>query len=399
MALAGVMVDVPRGGSVGGYGFGVLCRPPYNDIAWNQRPAWDRQLAVAVRDGMAVGGAPLADDTRRGPVGPVQPWHLSARVTDIRFDLCRAVDLWFGKSTGETGSATVQVEWTLQRAGYGPIKLVNQGKGGSDAPAVGDTKLLILTNAVADAAQNLARLPEFRTALAITEVAAAPSPASPSDTMAAEPDEGEEGDNLPVGDATLVVSGWQRQRPALIVGAAGWVLMPLETEPGWPPQDRPTLVAQTGDGRAAPAIPVVWDRQSSAALLFMARGREGLPGVIPPRRRSPPVGSLLYAPGKPDRALMVAARREGSGLPVLLVDLPAGATAPPFLVDSKGRLAAMVAGPALEGDLRPYHPALPLLTRLMSQVPPDQLEDSSTSQSEKADRAGLAGRDFSQVSQ
>ncbi len=400
LALGSVAVDVPRGSNVGGYGFGMLCRPPFNDIAWNQRPSWDSQLALAVRDGMAAGGAPLADDTRHGPLRPVQPWQLSARITQINFDLCRANDFWFGQPIGETGTATVSVEWTLRREGRPPQLLASHGRGGTDISASGDGKLLILGNALADAARQLAARPDFRIVLANPSaedkmaedkmaVATVPAPPpsfqspSPSRSIAgpladAAAADGE-GEVVPdsaalavaVGDPLLTVQAPSHQRPALLLGLDGLALMPLEMEPDWLAAGAaPTLPVWATGGTGGQAVPLAWDRLSAAMLLRVEMAPHPLPGMAPVRPRSPPVGSLLHPPGKPDRTAMIAARREERALPILLLDLPEGLAPPPFLLDESGRLAAVIAGPALRGDLQPYHAAGPLLTRLREKLPP-----------------------------
>lgn len=383
LALESVTVDVLRGSSIGGYGFGLLCRPPYNDIAWSQRPAWDSQLALAVRDGMAAGGAPLADDRRHGPLRSAQPWQLSARISQIDFDLCRANDLWFGKPIGETGTATVTVEWTLRRAGASPQRLTSHGRGGTDIPATGDSKLLILTNALADAARRLATGPDFRTVLsgpsAAEETAQAPAPPPIPGFPAAETAEGEAetpADTAPIpvaiGDPLLMVSTSSRQRPAMVLGSDGLALMPLEMEPDWLAAGAAPIlpIRAATDNAGGQAIPLAWDRLTAMVLLRVEMAApHPLPGMAPVRPRSPPVGSLLHPPGKPERTVMIAARREEGPLPVLLLDLPEGLTPPPFLLDGSGRLAAVIAGQALQGDLQPYHPAGPLLTRLLLKLP------------------------------
>ncbi|MQP67019.1 hypothetical protein GE253_16955 [Niveispirillum sp. SYP-B3756] len=383
LALDNVTVDVPRGSSIGGYGFGLLCRPPYNDIAWSQRPAWDGQLALAVRDGMAAGGAPLADDRRHGPLRSTQPWQLSARISQINFDLCRANDLWFGKPIGETGTATVTVEWTLQRAGAPPQRLTSHGRGGTDIPAAGDSKLLILTNALTDAALRLATHPDFRTVLsgpsAVEETAQATAQAQAIPGFPA-PETTERETQTPadttpipaaIGDPLLMVSAAPRQRPALVLGPDGLALMPLEMEPDWLAAGAaPILPVRTvTDNAGGQAIPLAWDRLAAVVLLRVEMAPHPLPGMAPVRPRSPPVGSLLHPPGKPEHTAMIAARREEGPLPVLLLDLPEGLAPPPFLLDGSGRLAAVIAGQALQGDLQPYHPAGPLLTRLLLKLP------------------------------
>lgn len=414
LALGTVVVDVPRGGSVGGYGFGLLCRPPFNEIAWNQRPSWDTQLSMAVRDGMAAGGAPLADDKRHGPLRPAQPWELSARITALTFDLCRANDFWFDKPIGETGTATVSVEWTLRRDGRPPQVLTSHGRGGTDIPASDDGKLLILGNALADAARQLASRPDFRRVLANPAaedgVAAASAPAAsptlpasvlpppsapvpapammaaslppsaPSPASFAEPGtmdaEGEAVmDATPpavaIGDPLLSVQTPSRQRPALLLGLDGLALMPLDMQPDWLAAGAaPALPVRGAGDTGGQAVPLAWDRLAAAMLLRVEMGAHPLPGLAPARPRSPPVGSLLHPPGKPDRTVMITARREEGPLPILLLDLPPGLAPPPFLLDDTGRLAAVIAGPALPGDLQPYHPAGPLLTRLREKLPP-----------------------------
>lgn len=404
LALGAVVVDVPRGGSVGGYGFGLLCRPPFNEIAWNQRPSWDKQLAVAVRDGMAAGGAPLADDKRHGLPHPSQPWELSARITQLEFDLCRANDFWFDKPIGETGTATVSVEWTLRRADRPPQLLISHGRGGTDIPASDDGKLLILGNALADAARQLATRPDFRRALADPSaedpIAEATMPAAPSSLLSAAPsstllgtaspsllvlrplslvadgtmdDAGNAGTDITppavaVGDPLLIVQTPSRQRPALLLGLDGLVLMPLEVEPDWLTEGVALVVRGAGDV-GGQAVPLAWDRLGAAMLLRVEMAPHPLPGMAPVRPRSPPVGSLLHPPGKPEQTVMISARREEGPLPLLLLDMPQGLAPPAFLLDDTGRLAAVIAGPALQGDLQPYHPAGPLVTRLREKLP------------------------------
>lgn len=354
--LGAVTVDITPGTAIGGYGFDLLCAPPYHDLVWNPPSGGGAALRAAVRDGLA--GAGTGPTTGPGSTLPV----LSARVTALSYDLCRRRDFWFGRSIGDSGSARVSVTWSLDGAGRPPFSVLTTGTGTSDAPALRDTRQLLLGLALADAAAQLAGRTDFRQAAAARNP---PAPAMASEMPAAGGpaaiDEGRaEGTAMAAGaDSPLVrVRLGRASLPAIRIGSDGLALLRWGRRDPLPAIGDPVTLA-TGE----PGMVAATDAPTGTALLRLA---PCACAAVEWRERSPAVSSPLQAPGAATAPVMVAARRETEPMALLLVDPGLLAEPPPFLLDMAGRLAAVRAGPAAPGGLAPYFPAGPVLTRLQA---------------------------------
>lgn len=360
LTLGRVDVELPAGHVAGAFNFGLLCQPPYNDVLWITETRVPAVLNMAVRDGLSAAGLRTA---------PAAARVLTARVVDVRLDLCRRVDFWFGRSVGITGDARVRVEWVLAGPAAPPRQWVTEGQGQADAPALNRRYDILLRQAMMDAAGALAALPDFRQAaagtgpvldlatMAVLAPSPFPSPTAPPDGgeavgEAEEPAETDGPAPAPgspqAAGVALVTHG---AATGIIADAAGLVLLP---DTGSPLPDPAPLVL--ADGRVVAAR--VAGRAFGLHLLV-------LPGDewphAPARRQRPAVSRDLYRPGRDGAAGMVAAhtgpaRSRGTELPSLLLDIdPALARDPPWLlVDGEGRLAAVRAGLVLPGDPVPY---------------------------------------------
>lgn len=345
--LTTARVELPRGGKIGGYGFGLLCAPPYNDIAWNQPPSWPRALTVGIADGLAAGGLGTAGQSGR-TAPPAGAPVLSARVTGLDYDLCRTVDLWFGRRTGETGSAEVTVAWEMRRDGRLLFKGETVGTGGSDDPALTDGKLLIMANALADAARALAQRADFRDALS-AGAADAGNPAEsapPPETLAEESD----ADAAPAGGPLVTLRTAHAHLTGLVL-ADGMLLIRGDHLARRLPDGETDLMAEISDGRQVKAV-LRWRDEGRGLALLALEGCDCVP--VPVRPRSPAIGTLLYSPEGGPPAMMAGRRTTGSET-LLLVDLAGNRPPPPFLLDGNGKLAAIAAGPVLPGDPALYH--------------------------------------------
>ncbi|WP_029012343.1 trypsin-like peptidase domain-containing protein [Niveispirillum irakense] len=304
-------VELPRGGKIGGYGFGLLCVPPYNDIAWNQPPSWPRALTVGIADGLAAAGLGTAGQSGR-TAPPAGAAVLSARVTGLDYDLCRRIDLWFGRRTGETGSAEVTVAWEMRRDGRLLFKGETVGTGGSDDPALTDSKLLIMANALADAARVLAQRPDFRDALSAgalegtdTIASTAQSETTPPETLTEEADAGP----TPAG-GPLVTLRTPRARLTGLVLADGMLLVRDDHLARRLPDGDTDLTAALPDGRQVKAV-LRWRDEGRGLALLALEGCACEP--VPVRPRSPAPGTLLYAPEGGPPAMMAGRRTTPQG--------------------------------------------------------------------------------------
>ncbi|MFV3074795.1 hypothetical protein [Niveispirillum fermenti] len=409
LTLGRVDMALPAGHVAGSFNFGLLCQPPYNDVLWVTETRVPGVLNAAVRDGLSSAGLRMA---------PMATRVLMARVVDVRLDLCRRVDFWFGRSVGITGDARVRVEWVLTSPTTAPRHWVTEGKGQADAPALNRRYDILLRQAMMDAAGALAALPDFRQAtatarplpfpitdMAMMAAAGSPSPSAVPGTGGAEgepaagaaPDaeaepEGEAADPVPppgsprAAGAALVT---HVATTGIIVDAAGLVLLP---DTGGPlPAPVPLVLA---DGRVAAAR--VAGRAFGLHLLVLPAG--DWPHA-PARRQRPAVSRDLYRPGRDGAAGMVAAhtgpaRSRGTGMPSLLLDIdPALARDPPWLlVDGEGRLAAVRAGLALPGDPVPYLAPAGVLARFRALLEPAD-DGAGQDADQGADQDATAGTD------
>lgn len=352
--LGMVTLEIAPGSAIGGYGFDLLCAPPYHDLVWNPPAAGGRALRAAALEGLAGAGmGPVAGTGAGLPV-------LSAHITAITYDLCRRRDFWFGRSIGDSGSVEVHVRWSLAVGGRTLITTQTIGTGSSDRPALRDMRQLLLGLALADAAGHLARQAEFRQALTVLETppaAAFPAPMAGSQEMET-PTSGE--GEAPAADREsplIRVRLGAESLPAIRIGTDGLALLRGGRREIPPAIGDPVTLAAGETG-----VIVASDGETGTALLRLAPCP--CPGMEW-RHRSPAISSPLHPPGAVS-PVMVAARRESGTMTILLIDPGEVAPAPPFLLDAAGRLAAVRAGPAEAGGLIPYFPAGLVLTRLQA---------------------------------
>lgn len=167
VGLETVMVKVRRGTPIGRFHVGVLCGPPYGDVAWETGRITKRDLGFAdlffdsmTEAGFDVVGDPDTIFNQRAEMQRAE-FKVASIITDIKINICNK--MIFKVPLGEDADAYMKIDWQVysNRARRVVYSATTEGRGQS-GPNQPDGSVVALDNAFASAAGNFAADPKLR---------------------------------------------------------------------------------------------------------------------------------------------------------------------------------------------------------------------------------------------
>lgn len=163
-----VAVRLRRGTEIGRYVFAADCRPPYNILTWGQNRALLDRTAFkdAFHEELTEVGYRIRENPRRmfdlDAERQSAEYIVSAQIVDLRMTLCRHFFWLTGTPLGIAGGGWARVDWTVYSRLERKVLYRTSSEGSSTLDrATVDGDVLIVENAFAAAARNLAADPGF----------------------------------------------------------------------------------------------------------------------------------------------------------------------------------------------------------------------------------------------